>query len=477
MNITFESINHVIEILFLIILVGVVISYLTLAIVSVIALRKHQIKGRYKPVNDLISSKYLPGITIVAPAYNEGKTIVENVRSILSISYSDFEIIIVNDGSKDDSLNKLIEAFNLAPVKYVPTATLETAPVRAVYKSRNLAYSHLVIIDKENGGKADALNAGINLSTKKLLLCIDVDCIIENDGLLKLVRPFLEEKDKQVVAVGGVIRIVNSCEVKDGKVVQVNLPDGWLERFQVLEYFRVFTLSRMGWAYLRGLLIISGALGMFDKDIVVKAGGYRHGIVGEDMELVVRIHRYMREVAKKKYVVDFIPDPLCWTEAPSDANVLSRQRNRWSRGFIESIFAHRKMMLNPKFGFIGLVSFPYTVFMEWILIPIEFLGIAYVLITLSMGLLNLPFYIFLFIVVYSFFLMITLLSILSEEITYHHYNRKIDLVKLMLMAMVEPFFYHPLNFYWTVKGNFDYFFRGKREWGKMERHGFDENII
>lgn len=477
MAISFGMINHIVEIVFLVILILVVVSYSLLSVISVIALRRHAVKSRYQPVDELISSKYLPGITIIAPAYNEGKTIVENVRSILSISYSDFEIVIVNDGSKDDSLEKLIDAFNLMPVKYVLTANIATKPIKNVYKSKNLAYSHLIIVDKENGGKADALNAGLGLSTKRLIMSIDVDCIIETDGLLKMVRPFLEERDRKVVAVGGVIRVVNNCEVKDGKVVQVNLANGWLERFQVLEYFRVFTLNRIGWAHIRGLLIISGALGMFDKDILVKVGGYTSGIVGEDMELVVRIHRYMREVYRKKYVIDFVPDPLCWTEVPADSKVLSRQRNRWSRGFLESMIAHRKMLFNPKYGFIGMVSYPYALFFEWLLIHIEFFGIIYVVVLYFLGMLNIPFYIFLFIVLYSFFMMVTLLSIISEELTYHHYNRKIDVVKLMLIAMVEPFFYHPLNFYWTLKGNFDYFVRGKREWGKMDRVGFDANII
>lgn len=477
MSVTFVEINHVVEVVFMIILLIIVFSYAVMAIVSVIAIRKHQLRNRYQSVDDLISSKYLPGISIIAPAYNEGLTIVENVRSILSLSYSDFEIIIVNDGSTDDSLEKLIEAFNLAKVRNIQVAEIPTQNTRGIYKSRNLAYSHLIVVDKENGGKADALNSGINQSSKKLVLCIDVDCIIEADGLLKMVRPFLEEKKRRVVAVGGVIRVVNNCEVKSGKVTQVNLPNGWLERFQVLEYFRVFTLTRMGWAHMHGLLLISGALGMFDKEILVKAGGYTPGIVGEDMELVLKLHKYMREEAKQKYTIGFIPDPICWTEVPDSAQVLSRQRNRWSRGFIESIIKHKRMFFNPNYGVVGMVSFPYAVFFEWFLAPVEVFGYGYFLYSVYIGYFNIPYFLLLFTLVYSYFMMVTLLSILSEELVYHHYNKKIDLIKLMLIAMVEPFFYHPLNLYWTLKGNFDYFIRGKREWGKMDRRGFDENII
>ena len=477
MSITFVGVNHVVEVVFLIILLVIVFSYTVLAVVSLIAIRKHQRRNRAHSLDDLLSSKYLPTISIVAPAYNEGLTIVENARSMLLLNYPDFEIIIVNDGSKDDSLEKLIEAFDLARIRTIPIAEIPTKEIRGVYKSRNLAFSHLVIVDKVNGGKADALNAGINQSTKKLVLCIDVDCILEPDGLLKMVRPFLEEGKRKVIAVGGVIRIVNSCEVKSGKVTQVNLPNGWLERFQVLEYFRVFTLTRMGWAHMRGTLIISGALGMFDREILVKVGGYTPNIVGEDMELVLKLHGYMREVAKEKYSIGFIPDPLCWTEVPNTATVLSRQRNRWSRGFIESILCHKRMFLNPRYGFVGLVSFPYSVFFEWLLAPIEVFGFAYLCYSIYSGFFNLPFFLLLFVLVYSYFMMVTLLSILAEELVYHRYGKKMDLIKLMLIVMIEPFFYHPLNLYWTIKGNFDYFIRGKREWGTMDRRGFDENII
>jgi poly-beta-1,6-N-acetyl-D-glucosamine synthase len=477
MSINLADVNHVVEVVFLVILLVIVFSYAVLAAVSIVAMWRNQRKNRSLSVENLLSSKYLPGISIVAPAYNEGLSIVENVRSILSLCYSDFEIVIVNDGSKDDSLAKLADAFSLEMVRALPVADIPTQLIRGVYRSRNLAYSHLVVVDKVNGGKADALNAGINLSTKKLVLCTDVDCIIESEGLLKLVRPFLEETRRKVVAVGGVIRVVNSCEVTSGKVTKVNLPGGWLERFQVLEYFRVFTLARMGWAQMRGSLLVSGALGMFDREALVRVGGYTPNIVGEDMELVLKLHRYMRKVAKEKYVIGFIPDPLCWTEVPNTAKVLSRQRNRWSRGFIESILKHKRMFLNPTYGFVGLVSFPYAVFFEWLLAPIEVFGYAYFIYMVYNGLYNLPFLLFLFTLVYGYFLMLTLLSVLAEDLVYHRYSNKVDLIKLVLVAMVEPFFYHPLNLYWTIKGNFDYFIRGKREWGKMDRRGFDENII
>lgn len=477
MNISFHEFNSIMDNIFIVILLALMVTYFGLGVLSILAMRKYLRRTSIQPIEDIIGSKYLPGISVIAPAYNEGLTIVENARSLLSLSYADFEIIIVNDGSTDNSLSKLIAAFKLIPVKYITTASLPTQAIRNVYKSSNPAYSHLVVVDKVNGGKSDALNVGVNLSSKKLVLCIDVDCIIESDGLLKLVRPFLEEKEYRVVAVGGVIRVVNSCKIKEGKVVEVNLPDGWLERFQVVEYFRVFNIARMGWAHIRALLIISGALGLFDKDLLIRAGGYTHGTVGEDMELVIKLHRYMCEVEKKKYVVEYIPDPICWTEVPSDFKILGKQRNRWGRGFLSTTIAHRKVLFNPKYGIIGMLSYPVTFFLEWVLLPIELLGIGYIVYMFFTDQLNLPYFLLMFIALYSFFMMITLLSILIEESTYHHYHKKIDVIKLVMIAMIEPFFYQPLNFYWTIKGNYDYFFKkGKHVWGSMERKGFTSEV-
>lgn len=472
MGVRFAEINQVVEHVFFVVFLFVILSFGVVTILSILGLLKYRRKLKYRNAEELLSTKYLPGISIIAPAFNEGKTIVENVRSLLSLSYPDFEIIVCNDGSTDDSLQKLIDAYSLVPGPYSFSSSLYCERIKVVYRSTNPAFSHLFVIDKENGGKSDALNAGVNISCKPLVFCIDVDCIILHDGLLRIVRPFLEEQHRKVVAVGAVVRLVNNCKVENGRITQVNLPHGWLERFQSLEYLRVFTLTRTGWAYIRGMMIISGAVGLFDKEILIKAGGYMHGIVGEDMEMVVRIHRYMHEVDRRKYIVDYIPDPICWTQGPATAKVLSRQRNRWGRGLLETTLRHKKLFFNPKYGIIGMVSFPYTVLVDWFLIPLELFGILYIILLYVLGMLNIPFFIMLFLVVYSFFMMITISSIFFEEIMFHHYNKKIDLVKLVFIAMLEPFFYHPLNFMWTVKGNIDHFFRGKREWGRMERTGF-----
>lgn len=335
--------------------------YIFIGLYSIGETRKYIRKSTFANYNILASSEHAPSLSILAPAYNEGATIIENVRSLLNIYYNNFEVIIINDGSKDDSLQKLVEVYDLEEVPYFVEQALSTKPIRGIYKSRNPVYKKLVVVDKVNGGKADALNVGINVARNRYVVCIDVDCILEQDAMLKLTKPFLETADKRVIATGGVVRIANSCEVEDGKIVRVHLPKQFLPRMQTLEYIRAFLLGRMAWSRMNGLLLISGAFGAFDREIVIKAGGYDTKTVGEDMELVVRMQRYMID-NNLPYHLAYIPDPLCWTEAPVSYKILGRQRNRWTRGTIETLRLHRKMFFNGKYGILGWVSYPYWFF-------------------------------------------------------------------------------------------------------------------
>jgi cellulose synthase/poly-beta-1,6-N-acetylglucosamine synthase-like glycosyltransferase len=296
-------------------------------------------------------------------------TIVDNVRSLLSLYYYNLEIIIVNDGSKDDSMQKLIAAYELEAISYYVEPTIETKEIRGIYKSKNPAFKKLIVVDKENGGKADALNVGVNISSGDYIVCIDVDCILEQDAILRLAKPFLEQTNKKVIACGGVIRLANNCKIENGKVLDVNIPKTWLGRSQALEYIRAFVLGRMAWSRASGLILISGAFGAFDRKIVLECGGYDRNTVGEDMELVVRMRKYMED-KKIPYEVQNIPDPLCWTEVPETKDILRKQRNRWMRGTMETLRKHRNMIFNPKYGKLGMVSLPYWFFFE-------FFGAAY----------------------------------------------------------------------------------------------------
>lgn len=445
-------------------------GYIFIGLYSIGEIKKYLNKNSFTDYHLLAGSTQTPGISILAPAYNEATSIVENVRSLLSIHYNNLEVIIINDGSKDDSMEKLIEVYELYKVDFFVNPQIPTKNVRGVYKSRSFIFSKLIVVDKENGGKADALNVGINIARNDYIVCIDVDCILRQDALLKLVKPFLESPVRRVIATGGVVRIANGCEIADGRLLKVNLPDQYLPRVQTLEYIRAFLLGRMAWSRLNGLLLISGAFGAFDREIVIKCGGYNTKTVGEDMELMVRMRRYMAEL-KIPYRVAFIPDPLCWTEAPSSFKILGRQRNRWTRGTIETLKFHKVMFFNPKYGIMGLLSYPYWYFFEFLAPLVEFFGFIFFLIMAIFGLLDWEFCLSLLVLIYSFGVLYSVFAILIEVITYNQYNQRKDILRLLRTAFTEPIIFHPFILWSAVMGNID-FMRKHNSWGEMTRKGF-----
>jgi len=446
-------------------------SYLILGIASAIALRKYLRKNSYVNFNSLVLSPISPKVTIIAPAYNESKTIIDNVRTLLSLYYNNYEVVVVNDGSTDDTFEKIKDVYELTRVNYYFDYRIPCERIKGVYKSQNPSYNRLTVIDKNNGGKADSLNAGINICKSSLFVSIDADTIIEPDSILKLVKPFLEEKDRKVIGTGGVIRIVNSCDVELGHIRNIHVPARILPRLQVLEYTRAFLLGRMAWSHLDGLMLISGAMGIFDRETAIRAGGYSTRTVGEDMELVLRMRRFMADRGIG-YEVTYVPDPLCWTEVPSDLRSLRKQRTRWTRGLVESLWSHRKMFFNGKYGRLGMLGYPYWFFFEWLSPLIAFAGLVYTLFLVITNALNWPFYLLLFIFVYSFAVLLSTWALLFEEITFHKYKKKRDVLKLLFTAFLEPFFY-PFHAWFAVRGNIEVL-RGKKGWGKTERRGFDK---
>ncbi len=451
------------------------LSYIIIGILSSFELSFYTKRNKFFDFNSISSYKVLPSVSIIAPSYNEEKSIIENIRSLISLQYSNLEVIIVNDGSTDNTIDKVIKHYNLTKVNYTYEEYIKTEKVRGIYKSLNPAYSNLVFIDKDNGGKADALNAGINISRSDLFLGVDVDCIIEKDGILRMVKPFLEEEGgKKVIASGGVIRVANSCEIEDGRIVNVQFPKNLLAKFQILEYFRAFILGRMAWSKINGLLIISGAFGLFDRNIVIKVGGYDRTTVGEDLELVVRMRKYMHTVAKQKYKVAFIPDPLCWTEVPSTVKVLSRQRNRWTRGLIDTLVKHKNMFFNKKYGRIGLISYPFWLFFEWLGPVIEAVGIVYFGVMFALGNINMNYFLLFTLLVFSFSLLYSSFAVFYEKYIFGRYKGYKFLMKIFLISIFEILIYHPMNVTFALIGNYDFFInRNKKGWGKMTRKGFD----
>ncbi len=447
--------------------------YIWLAIVSAMELIRVRYQTRNTNYDAIISSPFAPMITVIAPAFNESLTIVENIKALLTLYYPNFEIVVVNDGSKDNTLEKAIEAFDLEKVIYVVDYKIPCQEIRGIYKSKKKAFNNLTVVDKFNGGKADALNSGINIAKGDYFISIDVDSIMDPYALQKMVKPFLEESNRKVIATGGVIGIANSCKIVDGQLVEIDVPKNLLARFQVIEYNRAFLMGRLAWSRMDGLLLISGALGLFDKEVVIGCGGYYTRTVGEDMELVVRMRKYMVR-QQLKYKVAYIPDPLCWTEVPSNLKVLGRQRNRWTRGSIDTLFIHWNIFFNRKYGFMGMVSHPFWVFFEWLAPIIEFIGIIYFLVIAFLGNPNWPFFLAMLFFVYSFSITFSTYAILFDVLSYNRYKKKRMIVKLLLTAWIEPIIFHPFVVYWALSGNFDYFIRKKRTWGNMSRVGFNK---
>jgi cellulose synthase/poly-beta-1,6-N-acetylglucosamine synthase-like glycosyltransferase len=427
-------------------------------------------KNSFIDYNVILDSPLAPSVSILVPAYNESKTIVDNIESIYSIHYNNFNVIIINDGSTDQTISKLIDEYDLVASRYPINTKIPTKQIKEIYKSRKSTYSNLIVVDKENGGKADALNVGLNVSRMDLFMAIDADSILEPDAILKLVKPFMERGDRKVIAAGGVIRIANSCVLENGRISEIRVPKNILARMQVLEYMRSFLMGRVAWAKLDGLIIISGAMGVFDKDIVIKSGGYAHTI-GEDMELIVRVRKYMCE-NRENYKIEYVPDPLCWTQVPSTVSCFGRQRSRWTRGTMETLFLHSDIFFRKKYKAMGFLGYPYWFVVEWLAPIVECLGIVYAIFLFINNYLSIPFILLTFLLVYLFALFFTTCSILFEIHTYYKYSKKRDILKLWLTAFIEPFYLHPLNLFYSIKGNIEYLF-GNRKWGKMSRDQFE----
>lgn len=449
--------------LFLLYFVFLTAGYLVLDIISLVSL------SRYIPERTLDSlprgyTGFEPPISLLVPAYNEAATIAGSVRSLLQLSYTEYEVIVINDGSKDRTLEVLINEFSLFRFPEVYQTRLPTQAIRGVYRSPT--FPHLLVIDKDNGGKADALNAGINLSRYPLFCSIDADSILQRDSLQRAVRPFLD--DVSTVACGGTVRIVNGCEVSGGFLAKVGLPKNPVVLFQIVEYLRAFLFGRLGWSPLNALLIISGAFGLFQKEAVVAAGGYRTDTVGEDMDLVVRLHRYLR-LQGKRYRITFVPDPICWTEAPEDLNTLKNQRIRWQRGLSESLLNNRDLLFHPRGGAVGWVALPFVMFFEWLSPTLVVFGYISIALGFVIGLLSKEaIEAFLFAEI-GFGVLLSVSALLLEEISFHVYPKLSHLLILFAAAVCENFGYRQINSVWRFIGIWQWVAGRRAVWGEMTR--------
>jgi cellulose synthase/poly-beta-1,6-N-acetylglucosamine synthase-like glycosyltransferase len=454
------------EVIVLVYFVGVNAWYLALLVSSMLELRRHLLLIRGESRHLLLSSTLSPTISILAPAFNEEASIEVSLRALLALQYPNLEVIVVSDGSKDRTIEVLIERFDLVAVKTVYEQRVKTKPVRGLYRSST--YPSLVVVDKENGGKADALNVGLSFARGELVCAMDADTLIEADGLQRMVRPFLYSTD--VVAAGGTIRVVNGSEVKLGRVATPAVPGNLLAGIQVVEYLRAFLFGRLGWNRLGGNIIVSGAFGLFQREAVLRAGGYLHDTVGEDMELVLRLKRLSFEQGGPGKIA-FVPDSVAWTEVPESARVLGRQRDRWHRGLADVLWRHRRMLFNPRYGITGMFVFPYYAFVELLAPAFEAVGLATLAFGLAIGLADWRFAGLFYLSAYGLGTALSAVTLIVEDVSFHRYDSFRDRALLFCWALLENVGYRQLTVYWRLRGAWK-FLRGKKDWGKMERKGF-----
>jgi cellulose synthase/poly-beta-1,6-N-acetylglucosamine synthase-like glycosyltransferase len=441
--------------------------YLVLHVLALFELREDVQESQWDPPFRKFASPFYPGIGIVVPAYNEEATIVESVRSMLSLNYPEVEVVVVNDGSTDATVDRLVENFDLEAVEAEIPFEVPAEEIHAVYRSTT--HEELLVVDKDNGGKSDALNAGIWLTEKPLFCAVDSDTIIDREALLSLVRPFLEEPTT-AVASGGVVRVANESTIADGVVEEVALPKTGLAGLQVMEYLRAFYSGRLGLNRINGLVLISGAFGLFRTDAVRAVGGYRRDTVTEDFDIVVRLHRHFKET-DRTYTVDFVPEPVAWTEVPSNRRVLSRQRRRWYRGMIETVVTHRRMLGNPRYGRVGTVVMPFFVAAEAIGPLVE--GLGYVVLPLAwyFGLLNVEFFLVFFLLTTGFGVFLSWFGVFSEVWSFNRYDNPWQVLRLLWYGVLENFGYRQWKTLVAWRGLLEYL-KGVDTWGAMERAGF-----
>ncbi len=450
------------------------IIYAILAMLSLGAVRRFNKLDKHIDYNLLLKSNHTPGISVIAPAFNEALTIIENVHSLLNLNYPNYEVIIVNDGSTDNSLDLMVKEFDLAEVDFAYNERLKTRPVRRIMRSTNPAFSKLLVVDKENGkAKADASNAGINVSSFDYFLCTDVDSILDRDTIMKLIKPVMDEGKKRIIAIGATLRMANSCIIEQGYMQRVVVPRQLLPRFQEIEYIRSFVMGKMGWSVINCVPNVSGGLGLFDKEIAINAGGYDPQSFGEDMELVIRMMTYCVNY-EIDYSIRYIPITLCWTEGPATLKVYGRQRSRWARGLAQLMWAHKKLLFNPRYGRLGMIVMPYNFVFELLAPIVEALGIIYYIVIIILGAINWEYAKLLLIFVYTYAIMISTLSILWDQLTHHTYKTWREILVLCATAFFEMVAYHPLIVFYSIKGYFNFIANRKHSWGNMQRQGFGQ---
>ncbi len=461
--------------------VAINLSFVVLTVLAMLDFVRYRRRLQFAAYDESFAEPLARGVTVLMPAYNEELTIVASVEAMTSLRYPDFEVVVIDDGSKDSTVTTMVGAFDMVelPLAQAPMVVTKGEVLRCYVSTRGAM--NLLLVCKTNGGKADALNVGINVARKELVCMVDADSLLDPDALLHVSRPFADDPER-VIASGGVVRVANGSTIARGRVLDVRMPRKWLPRVQVVEYLRAFLIGRAGWSAAGGLLIISGAFGMFRRDILFEVGGVATDCIGEDAELVVRLYRWMGDNDVDGRIV-FVSEPVAWTEAPETLRVLRSQRRRWHRGLAEIFARHRGMVLRPRYGFIGMITMPWFLAFELAAPFIEVFGLLYfavAMVMLALGGLgvvpsdwvDLPVVVLLLSTSIAFAILVSLVALLAEELSYRRYRGVPDLLSAVWSAVEENFGYRQLTAWWRMWGAIDAWRGSRHQWGEMTRKGF-----
>lgn len=454
---------------------AITLIYCTLALLAYFNIIRS--KQSYSGKEERILKKHpesAPGISIVAPAFNEEVIIIDNVSTLLNLDYPNFEVVIVNDGSKDKTLELLIEHFSLIHVPYAYVSKVPCKPVKRIFRSNDPRFERLTVVDKVNGGtKSDAMNAGVNVAKYDYFINTDVDCLLAKDTLTKVILPVMDS-DIEVIAVGATMRMSNGCKVENGELTAIRPPKGIIPTFQEIEYMRSYLVAKMGWARINSVPNVSGGFGLFNKELVINAGGFDPLSHAEDLDMTLRMIAHKRD-NNEKYRIVQVPDTLCWTEGPPNLKVLSRQRTRWGRGLLQIFFVHRKFLFNRKYGRMGWIMMPYIFVFEFLAPIIELAGVLCLFYLLWTQQVNFNTFWLMLSYVYLLGACVSLLTISYDLTVKKLYNSIFDYFKLIIFASFEAFVYHPLIMIFTLRGYVQFLTGRNFKWGEMTRQGHSKN--
>lgn len=446
-------------------------SYLLLMICAALEFSRHLRRQEHLGRTEAVSHRLAPGVALIVPAYNEEAGIVPAVQSMLSLRHPRHEIVVVDDGSTDATFQRLCAAFELVGIdRDVPADIPVDAEILGVYVPED-GRTALTVVRKVNSGKTDAVNTGINAASEPLIAIVDADSIMDPDALVAVAEPFAEDPVR-VIATGGVVRAANGCQVLDGRVVKVAMPKSTFARIQIIEYLRAFLLGRSGWSRLGCLILISGAFGMFRRDILVQIGGLDTGSIGEDFELVMRMHKLMRDTGRD-YRIEFVAEPIAWTEVPTTAKVLRAQRRRWHRGLYEVLWKYKSMLFRPKYGRLGFVVLPWFWMFELLAPVFELAGLVLLALGLALGVVDLSYAALFMAVAYGYAMLVNIASLTIEELTFHKYPRWRDLGHSIVASVLENVGYRQLTALWRTEGLWQGLAGRQHVWGTMTRTGFE----